>query len=103
MEEDLKARKLAKKHRMAQEQQQKSVIEALAARAQLKVEAREKALEEDREKLHEVTWGMAEDAVDPVAQQSEAVQALLGPDGQVDLDKVRQKELSSKQIQLVAK
>ena len=46
---------------------------------------------------------MAADAIEPVVQQSDAVQELCGADGMLDLQKIRQRNLTDKQLQLVAK
>lgn len=95
---DLALRKEAKKLRIYEEAQRKAVLSQLAARAQKKMDVLREAEAKDREKLHEVTWGFADDAVEAKDErQNEEVQKLMDSSGKLDLDKVRKLTLTEKQ------
>jgi len=101
--EDLRRRKDAKRQQHYREAKQKAIATALAARAQQKMEAWKEAKEKDQQKLHEVTWGMAADAVEPASDLAEDVQKLMDANGQLDLEKVRKLTLTERQEGLVTK
>mmetsp|Transcript_81147 Transcript_81147/g.225817 ORF Transcript_81147/g.225817 Transcript_81147/m.225817 type:complete len:800 (-) Transcript_81147:62-2461(-) len=101
---ELARRKEAKRRRLHDEAQRKAVTTVLAERAQKKMQMVRESEEKDRERLHRVTWGMADDAMElPDAAQDENVQRLMGPDGRLDGEKVRQRNLTEKQEQLLTK
>lgn len=104
MLEDLARRKAAKKKRMHVEAQREAVAKAYAAQAEQKMQQKKKTEEADRAKLHEVTWGMAEDAVEiPMEELHEDAQKLMDANGKLDLEKVRALTLSQKQEAMVQK
>lgn len=101
---ELQKRKDAKRQRLAKEAQQKAVVQALAAKAQEQMQQNKEAEAKDKKKLHEVTWGMGADAVEPASEDmSEEVQNLMDDSGRLDFEKLRQKKLTDKQVQLVRK
>eukprot|EP00927_Polykrikos_kofoidii_P049370 TRINITY_DN43435_c0_g1_i1.p1 TRINITY_DN43435_c0_g1~~TRINITY_DN43435_c0_g1_i1.p1 ORF type:complete len:856 (+),score=206.07 TRINITY_DN43435_c0_g1_i1:170-2737(+) len=102
---DLARRKEAKRRKLHEEAQRNAVVGALAARAQLKMNALKDEENRDREKLHQVTWGMADDAVElpDNVEADEDVANFMGADGIIDTAKIREKQLTVKQEQLVTK
>lgn len=102
--EDLARRKAAKKKRMHVEAQREAVAKAYAAQAEKKMEQRKQIEEADRAKLHQVTWGMADDAVDvPMEELHDDAKQLMDANGKLDLEKVRALTLSQKQEAMVQK
>ncbi|CAK9047769.1 unnamed protein product [Durusdinium trenchii] len=64
MLEDLARRKAAKKKRMHAEAQREVVTKAYAAQAEKKLQQRKVQEDADRAKIHQVNWGMGEDAAE---------------------------------------
>jgi len=106
-DQDLAKRKNAKKERMMREKTRDVVAKMYAEKARARQQLAAVELEKDREKLHEVTWGMSADAVevrgDGLGEEAQKVLAT-GDDGWIDPEKVRNfKALTDKQEQMVAK
>jgi len=106
-DQDLARRKAAKKERMMREKTREAVAKMYAEKARQKQQVVQEAIEKDREKLHEVTWGMSADAVEVKDDGlSDEAQKLLeaGDSGWIDPEKVRNyKSLTDKQEQMIAK
>lgn len=107
-DQDLARRKRAKKERMMKEKSRQAVAEMYAEKARKKQEIMQEELEKDRTKLHEVRWGMDEDAVevtgDGLTEEAEKVLDKASDNSWIDPEKVRNfKKLTEKQEQMVAK
>ncbi|CAE8647084.1 unnamed protein product, partial [Polarella glacialis] len=104
MLQDLEKRKMAKRLKMNTEGHRQAVAKAYANKAQKRMDELKVTEKEDKEKLHQVNWGMGEDAVEiPTEDVSEESQKLMDISGRIDLEKVRKLGLTEKQEQLVAK
>mmetsp|Transcript_33585 Transcript_33585/g.70997 ORF Transcript_33585/g.70997 Transcript_33585/m.70997 type:complete len:632 (+) Transcript_33585:32-1927(+) len=109
MEEDLFRRKRERKIREIRARQQQADTAKLAAAAREQMEAQYKGhLEADKAKmteLQEVTWGMGAEATKTDGEEySQEVLNLLSDDGiGVNIDKMRNMELTEKQNKMVEK
>mmetsp|Transcript_85678 Transcript_85678/g.223284 ORF Transcript_85678/g.223284 Transcript_85678/m.223284 type:complete len:738 (+) Transcript_85678:32-2245(+) len=101
---DLQRRKDSKKLRLAKLSHQQQVVKVLSAKARQQQKVLQVEAARDRAKLHEVSWGQAEDAVDvPVNDYTDEANKLMNDDGKLDFEKVRELKLTEKQEGLVKK
>jgi len=103
MEDDLTQRKEAKRQKLNVEAQRRFVVTNLAARARNDMQELREAEEGDRQKLHEVTWGLSEDAVEQESDITDEGQKYLDAHGHLDLEQVKSLTLTEKQVQMTAK
>jgi len=105
MEQDLRRRKMAKKERLAKEKYREVVAQAYAEKAKKKQQQLQEELSKDLAKVHEVTWGMSEDAVEVRDELGEEAEKLMDSEATwIDPEKVRNyKTLTDKQEQMLTK
>lgn len=104
MLKDLERRKAAKKKRMQLEAQREAVAKAYASKAEERMKKQKELEAADKERIHQVTWGMGEDAVETNTEElHDDAKKLLDANGKLDLDKVRELQLTQKQDAMVQK
>lgn len=84
-QEDLRRRKELKRQRLYQQAKQDQIVNHLKAKAEVQLQEKRQVEEQHRQKMHEVTWGMGEDAVelpkDDVTEEAASLLMLSGARG----------------------